>query len=787
MRLSGGIICYAAGLAIAPFLYWHNVFFVLPFIAAALAFVALRPKQIQIIFTVFLFTLGLNNYHLTTDKDLFPYFEQLFAARSKIVVEGTIDAMNSRPENGLSVELTSVAVGNRGRVDALPGRVRIYIDQNSSELRPGDRVKIYTALRQPRNFAIPGQFDYVRYLNRRNIVATGYTREATDFSIIARDVNWTPVLAIKKWRSRIREQLFATLDEKPAALVNALATGDRGAVSPEQRKLLAESGLAHLFAISGLHVGLIAAMLYFLLRAIYLRIPTRLVKPPPRRVLAPVLMPILFGYMILTGSAISTGRALIMLSAAVILCCLSRRSRPLDTLAAAGFIILTFDPLALFEPSFQLSFAGAAGIIAMLPLWQPKLAGKPILIRYPLGLLAVNLSATLTTTPFILMHFHTLAYASPLLNMLAVPLIAFIVVPLILAASFASLFSTQISTLLFELASEVVVPFFSFCDQIISTDLLRAEKAYLSPATIAAVMLAVFAITFMRNTLNIKRIILGILAIGLLTILPALSNSDRKLTVTALDVGQGDSTLVQIPDNSSYLIDGGGLYSDRFDVGEKLLAPALGFLGVKQLDAVILTHDHPDHRKGLVYILKHFTVREFWCAIPQSELHPTLREPLTEKKIKCRQFLPGWTDVHSRSGTMKVFVAAGKLPDKNDRSLVVFSKFKNDGVLLTGDLETTGINELAMAPSPGPVTLLKIPHHGSRNSDPTLLFRKFGAETSFVSVGYNNRYRHPHPSIVNKINNIPSQLFRTDSDGSMRFASKGTGWAITHWKKGLFR
>ncbi len=244
--------------------------------------------------------------------------------------------------------------------------------------------------------------------------------------------------------------------------------------------------------------------------------------------------------------------------------------------------------------------------------------------------------------------------------------------------------------------------------------------------------------------------------------------------------------ILQTPNGGNYLIDGGGLYSKRFDTGERLVAPALGHLGINRLDAVILSHDHPDHRKGLLYVLENFQVDSFWSPVPINKLHFSLRRTLANRQIPLRTFQAGWHDAGAGSN-LKLYNPGNRSTRRNDHSLVLYARKGNEGVLLTGDLETEGIRELAEAQAPGPVTLLKLPHHGSRRSDPSPLLEKFHPRYAFSSVGFNNRYNLPHKSVLNSLEKVSVPLTRTDLHGTISLVSNGHDWAITHWKKGLFR
>ncbi len=787
MHLAGGTFVYIAGLAMAPYLDDNLLYRIVPFLLAAGAWFFKGKKAASPLLFLLLFAIGFNQYHLATAPDRTDRAVLESVADRRVVIEGRVVSITGRPEGASSLDLESVRVIDADRGRALNGKARIFIEDHDDPLRPGTTVRLLTRLKEPGTFSTPGAFDYRRYLQRRNIVASGYCRKASHIAVLQDGRSMSAVERIRFWRGTIRDLVNRSLPEDAAPLANALAIGDRGALPDGQRKLLAGSGIAHLFAISGLHLGLVAAMLYVILRPLYLRTLAERTGIPARRILPLLLLPPLFGYMILTGSAISAQRSLAMISAAALLCVASRKARPVDLLTAAALLILLFDPLALFEPSFQLSVAGTGGIILFLPLWQPARDALPKALRYPLSLVAITLSASLATLPFVLMHFHILAPASPLLNLLAVPLVGFVLVPLSLLGTMTTLASPPAAAYIFKVSGSILMPFIDLVEALITYAPLRARTIFLPPTALFATGLLV-AIACLYRNIPMKRLALAGLAASLaLCLAGVVSRNDAGLTVTALDVGQGDATLLQTADGSAYLIDGGGLYGESFDTGERLVAPALGRLGIRRLRAVILSHDHPDHRKGLAYILEHFPVDAFWSASGEADIHPDLLTPIRANGIPVRTFPAGWHAVDAGGVQLQIFVPGNASTRLNDHSLVLYARLGGDGLLLTGDLEKEGIAELAAAAAPGPVTLIKLPHHGSARSDPATLLAKHRPQFAFCSVGAGNRYNLPSSSVLDSLEKASVTLLRTDRDGTFRMHTSGDGWSITHWKKGLFR
>jgi competence protein ComEC len=315
---------------------------------------------------------------------------------------------------------------------------------------------------------------------------------------------------------------------------------------------------------------------------------------------------------------------------------------------------------------------------------------------------------------------------------------------------------------------------------------LQGHYCYLSPPPLVGAGLLVLALLTALGRRPHRRWAAGLAGPGLvLCLLPA--PVSPGLTVTAISVGQGEAILVSLDDGRHLLVDGGGVRDPWFDVGERLTAPALGALGVRQLAAVVLSHHHPDHSQGLRQVLAAFPIGEIWLGPGSEPLPPELATVITTRGIPIRRFEAGWhTPWPDREQPLALFAPPITLASVNDRSLVLYAGLGRDGVLLTGDLEAAGLAALLEVPSPGPVTLLKLPHHGSWHSDPRHLLTQPDLQQVFVSAGRDNPYRLPDARTVAAVTERGLPLWRTDRDGTLRFITRGHGWQPTHWENGLF-
>lgn len=787
MGLTALLLAYAAGLGCAPYLEFARTLAALPCLAALLWFTFRRRRGASMLLWLFFWALGVVFFHLAITPPQDPAHIRAFLSEQPLTVEGSALAVSSRAFGRSLIDLEVRRAGADGILAPVRGRVRLYLDEEAPGLHPGETIRFRSRLRAPRAFGTPGESDYPRQLARQGIFVIAYVESGREIVSLGADPGQGFFSPIEGWRRKLALGIDSQLPPEAAALVKALIIGEKGGVTPQQRDLLARGGVSHLFSISGLHLGLIALFLYGAALTLYRRSETLLLLAPPRRLLPLLLLPLLLAYLLVTGNALPTRRAFLMALAGGALAVGARRTRPLRLLASVAFLILLFEPLALFEPSFQLSFAGVLGILLLLPRWQPRLATLPGPLRWVALLFLTTLAATLATTPPVLLHFHLFAPAGLLANLFAVPAIGFLAVPLGLAGGLLLPAWSDGGALLLQGCGAVIEAVLMGVQWLVERPLLGGWKIYLSPLQVGGVAL-LCAIPCLAGGTTRAWLTRGSLLAAAVALLLWAPSAPATLTVTALSVGQGDAFLVTRSGGRNYLVDGGGLHSKTFDVGERLLAPALGSLGIRALDAVILTHDQADHRQGLPHVLEQFPVQAFWCSEDPERLYPALGEALRRRQVPAVRFPPGWSILEETDETtLALFVPAIETSNPNDRSLVLYVRQGADGVLLTGDLETPGVIGLLASPPPGAVNLLKLPHHGSRKSSTDLLLDRFRPQLAFVSVGAGNSFHFPHAEVLAELEQRDIPLYRTDRSGSIRFLSNGEGWRVQQWRKGLFR
>jgi competence protein ComEC len=781
-----------AGLILAP-LYIVPIFFSSRGVVLCLCLLLLfRNFQFVVRVSLCVLFFLISNFHYSESMTPLDDVLTLDQLSRPVVVVGVIsDVRNISDERTrIDVLIDETHFKTKASRYSKPLKLRLYLGQKTDHFLPGDKVRFKSRLRQPRLFKSPGEFNWPRYLSSQHIDLTGWVTTADEIKVLG-DQGHKVRRMIAGWRSEMSSTIERHLSERRAQLVRALLLGESRMLTDAIRKILSQSGASHLFAISGLHLGLIALLAYRLAFCLYRFFPACLEWQPPQRILPLVILPLLFVYLIFTGDAVSTRRAFVLSTLGAGFLLWRYCVNPLILLVSLALLSLLVNPLLLWQAGWQLSFAGAAGILVWQPWWQhERISCLAISLRYPAQLILVTTAATLATLPLVLMNFHLIAPASIIANLICVPVVTLFVLPLGLCG-----------LILFPLLPDLVVSLFNTCGILLEIlidvvswivclpgfsgwTLFLTQWQYLTFGIISTALL------IQARSIDLKqRLVIVVVTIFISTCLWFLPVVDNGLvSLTMFSVGQGESILLQNQQGQTVLIDGGGLYSKRFDVGERLLAPALGSLKINRLDAVILTHDHPDHRKGLIYLLNNFSVDRFYTAHEINELHPSLVRALQLNKIPNTVVGKGWSHLDFwRQGKMLVHHSANSEFSENDSSVSLYLNVGvGDGLLLTGDLEKEGVLSLLEAGIPGPVSLLKLPHHGSRYSMIDKLIDQLKPQYSLASVGYQNRYRLPAREVVELLDQRGVDLFRTDVSGTIMARYEHGRWHFLEWNQGYY-
>jgi len=743
------------------------------------------------------FLLGIFSVQLYLHPQHSPSHISHFTGSERISLEGIIDRPPERSRGRTQLLIRSQKVILSNRHIPVDGLLPIFLKEEDPPLRAGDRLRFFCKLYPPHGFHNPGGFSYERHLAFEQIHTMGFLSETKGWVKLGEGFKNPFLLRMERWRDHIRDFLGREADPLSSGIFKALVLGEQGDIPEEVREHFIVTGIAHLLAISGDHLGIVALLSFSLLIWILKRSEFLLLTLDVKKWAAALTLPCLLLYTFIAGGGISVIRATIMVVTFFLSILFNRERNLLHTLALAAFLILIFSPPSLFDVSFQLSFLAVLSILYLVPrilqglsqegiLLLPKNSWKKNVLKYILLSLLVTGVAILGTAPFVALHFNRFSPIGFFTNLFIIPWVGFFTVPLSLIASLFSFFFHPFATLLIHITGWVtlillrVVAFFAS---------IPYASLFISTPTLFEIILfylLLFSFVHLRKGRRI-RYIFGGLCLVLILDLAFWNFKDlfqKDLRLTFIDVGHGDSILIEFPKGKRMLIDGGGLHEDRFDIGKRVIAPLLWKKKIRRIDTLVLTHPDPDHLKGLIFIASQFSIGRFWDNgfQTESESYLQLKKILGERKIKT-QSLDEETPPQMING-VEIWVLNPpvwnltqrknqNLLDLNNSSLVLKLRFKNVSVLLVGDIGKEAEGRMLRKGYPLRADILKIPHHGSSSSSSPLFLERVKPTYAILSVGERNIGRLPHPEVMKRYLQLGSKILRTDKHGAITVVTDG--------------
>lgn len=572
--------------------------------------------------------------------------------------------------------------------------------------------------------------------------------------------------------SKVREQGISYIEQHfpttVAPLAVALIFGERSLLDDNLLENYRRLGIIHLLAISGLHVGIVSGMIYLI--AVRLGVTKQMTI-----LLLLFFLPI---YALLTGAAPSVLRAVLMICFILGSQLVKRvRLAPIDGLCIAFLSILIFKPFHLFQPGFQLSFFISFVLIVCAPY---------IFSRYESRfsqLFVVSLTAQIASLPILLYHFYEFSLISPIMNIVYVPIFSLIVLPLSFISFFVHLLIPPLATPCLFLLSKIIFSINKvahlFAELPLSTIVLGRPNFLLMIGYVCSIGLFFYLwekSTQMKHAMNALLIPITIMVVHSLVY-----QFSPFGEVTFIDVGQGDSIFIQLPFNQgNYLIDTGGVIQfeseswhkrdKNFDPGRDIVIPFLKSKGITRIDKLILTHGDMDHIGGSFHLLEQMNIVEI--LLPLAKERSLIEEKLIEKaatnNIPVRIARNGnkW---RNGEALFHVISPLDETMERNDGSIVIYSKLGGLTWLFTGDLEENGEDRLINTFPNMHVDVLKVGHHGSKSSSSSRFLTHINARYAIISAGVSNRYGHPHEEVVTRLRENNIKIYRTDNHGAITY------------------
>jgi len=655
-----------------------------------------------------------------------------------------------------------------------PFRARLH--GAPDDLSRGDRVHVIIDVAPVHLFLNESLNDPRPFIARSGVAASGAVVD------LVRLERGTGIAAwIDRARVHVRRRIEATFHPEANPLARALVLGETD-LRVADDEAFRRSGLSHLLAVSGTHLVLAVAGIAAALRAVLVRIEVLAARYDVGRFAAAFAIPTSWLYADFAGGSGSALRAAGMLSAAMLVRTLALRPNGVRAFGVSLFVAVVVDPLVGSDPSFVLSAAATAGLLGLDRPIARFLVRGPAPLQLVLRPIATTLAAMAGCTPFLAMITPSISLLGILANLVAGPIGEVAALPVCLAhavlawcppvekgaaliGSGALLFVRVVARVTSDTGGMVTFP--------------PPTPAHL--ATLAVTALAAGLAT--GKARRVATLVTGLSVLLLVEVFAIRAAAvPGKLRVRALDVGQGDSMLVDLPTGQTMLIDGGGFMGSPVDTGTRVVLPVLQAMRRKRVDIVVLSHPHPDHFGGLASTLPSIEVGEFWDT-GQGEDHGAgpvykrmmagLRErnvPIRQPDTLCGKHLVGGATIEVLSP------CPGFVPDEsaNDNSFVIRISHGRRSVLLVGDAEAEAERTLlARDPTALRADLLKIGHHGSRTSTTPAFLEAVSPGVAFVCSGVRNRYGHPDPGVVQRLKARGVNVARTDRGGDIVWETDG--------------
>jgi competence protein ComEC len=739
------------------------------------------------------------------------------ADQGKLTVEGTVMSSDQMYLDRQSLIVCSQRIVKNNSYIPVKGNIRLVIPSDLS-FQYGDFIRFHSSIKKIQSFHNPGSFDYERYLNRQGIFVSGFVANNAGIVLIRHNTADRFKYHIEYFRLYLQRLIYANAPTPQREILEAMTIGNQKAIPPAVQDDFAKTGTSHFLSISGLHIGMVAAggffLIFFLLKSSeYLLLKFNIIKLATAAAFVPVMI-----YSLLAGMGTTVLRSTLM-SLAFLAALMLRKKRDLyNSLFGAALIILIISPESLFDISFQLSFSAVFALLYIVPKFSNINLVVPsslphwlqMLIRQIYLFILVSAAATLGTLPIIVFYFNRISAVTLIANLIAVPLLGMLTLTLAMAFILTAMFSPGLSSFFIKAAS-----FFTG----ISVDIINRLAAlswstfsFSKPNMAEIILFYIFIFllietitpgsknnnkgfparhpSFVRTALLISLAL--ILADAVYFVLKDQYSTDLK--ITAIDVGQGSSTLVQLPHGINMLIDGGGFPDSSFDMGKSVIAPFLYSQRIGKIDIVVLTHPHPDHLQGLIYIVNNFDVKEVWCTGVKADddLYLLWEKTILEKKIKIKR-LSSQSPPENISGTTIQCLWPFQAPiqndhdmsfdDTNDSSLVLKISYGKKSFMVTGDISAYVETLLIASGQNLKSDLLFMPHHGSKYSNSIAFIRAVSCRYAIASAGKNNVFHHPHPAVLDRYHVNGVVLFRTDQQGAITIQTNGKALEITPWLK----
>lgn len=647
-----------------------------------------------------------------------------------------------------------IGIGNNPQ---LPAKLRLSWYYPDQAVKAGQHWTFTVKLKRVHGNLNPGGFDYERWLFTQGIGATGYVRPAPKPALLGSDSAWN---SIAVWRQGIADQLSTVLGNSPnSALIKALTIGDGNSITQQQWDIFRKTGTTHLVVISGSHIGLIAGLIYVLVLKAWAW--TGLLAWSPQKIAAVSAVLVAIFYSGLAGFSVPTQRSVVMLTIVMSAIILQRNSRPFNTLAVALVAVVICDPLAVLAAGFWLSFIAVSLIVYAV-------SGRLGKLGHAWAAVKLHWVTSVGLSPLLLLFFQQVSLIAPLANLVAVPVISLLVVPLSLLAVIVMFVSPVLADKLFFLLNRLLQGLWWLLTHVAEIPMASINHA---PPSYWALLFAVPGVLLLLAPVGIPARRLSLLMFLPLLFTDAKQPEIGDIDMTLLDVGQGLATVVQTR-HHLLVYDTGAKFSAESDVGQSVVLPFLRSQGVTKVDSLIISHGDNDHIGGAASLMRGLPAKQVLTSVPQQlrEYDPilcTAGQSWSWDEVKFTMLAP-----------QQAFVS------ENDNSCVLKIQSKHGTILLTGDIEAAAESWLVKTYGEAlKADVLVAPHHGSKTSSTSGFLQAVQPDYVLIPAGYRNQFGHPHKNVLARYRQVKAKWLTSADSGAITVKVENNAFVVQEMRK----